>query len=143
MTTPVIHHVGLSVRDIEASTDWYVRVLGLAVVAEIPEPAPMVILMSDRGQAIDLREDPAVEPHPFSQAHAGLDHVGFVVADRAELQMWEQRLAEHGVTRSPVVPSPFGEHLNFRDPDGIPLEFFLPATAVAATADATPDLVEV
>ena len=31
------------------------------------------------------------------------------------------------VDRSPIEESPFGWHLNFRDPDGIPLEFYLPA----------------
>ena len=30
-----------------------------------------------------------------------------------------------------MVESPFGWHVNFRDPDGIPLEFFLPVAAVA------------
>ena len=126
MPTPVIHHVGLSVRDVEASTDWYVRLLGLAVVAEMSEPAPMVILMSKDGQAIDLREDPEVGPERFTQTHAGLDHVGFSVRDRQELDEWERLLAEQEVERSEIAESPFGWHLNFRDPDGIPLEFFLP-----------------
>ena len=126
MSTPVLHHVGLSVRDVEASTDWYVRLLGLTVVAEISEPAQMVVRRSPQGQAIDLREDPEVGPERFTQVHAGLDHVGFVVADRDELEGWEHRLAERDVERSAVVESPFGWHLNFRDPDGIPLEFFLP-----------------
>ena len=126
MPSPVIHHVGLSVRDIETSTDWYVRLFGLTVVAEMTEPAPMVVLMSPQGQAIDLREDPDVGPDRFTQTYAGLDHVGFVVADRAELDAWQQLLVEEDVERSEIAESPFGWHLNFRDPDGIPLEFFLP-----------------
>ena len=71
MTTPVIHHVGLSVHDIEKSTDWYVRMFGLTVVAEFDAPAPMKVMMTDDGQAIDLRQDPAVTPGDFTQEHVG------------------------------------------------------------------------
>jgi hypothetical protein len=37
------------------------------------------------------------------------------------------KLADLGVENSGPETSPFGTHLNFRDPDGIPMEFFLPA----------------
>jgi catechol 2,3-dioxygenase-like lactoylglutathione lyase family enzyme len=131
MTTPVIHHVGLSVHDIEKSTDWYVRMFGLTVVAEFDAPAPMKVMMTDDGQAIDLRQDPAVTPGDFTQEHVGLDHIGFVCSSREELDTWRQRLQDEGVADSGVVESPFGWHVNFRDPDGIPLEFFLPVAAVA------------
>ena len=39
------------------------------------------------------------------------------------------RLGELGVENSGPESSPFGTHLNFRDPDGIAMEFFLPATS--------------
>ena len=130
MATPVIHHIGLSVHDIDKSTDWYVRMFGVDVVAEFDEPAPMKVLMTPDGQAIDLRQDPAVTPEQFTQEHVGLDHVGFVVRTRVELDAWHGRLVDEGVVESGVVESPFGWHVNFRDPDGIPLEFFLPRSAV-------------
>lgn len=131
MNTPVIHHIGLSVRDIEASTEWYGRILGLECVAKFDEPAPMRILMSPDGQAIDLRQDPDVTSDSFTVRNIGLDHVGFVVQSRAELEDWRRTLTEAGVVQSEIAESPFGWHLNFRDPDEIPLEFFLPATAVS------------
>lgn len=131
MTAPTLQHIALSVRDIEKSTDWYTRLFDLAVVAEFSEPAPMKVLMAPSGQAVDLRQDPNVRPGDFTQEYVGLDHVGFVCADRSELDAWEQRLQDEGVVRSDIVQSPFGWHLNFRDPDGIPLEFFLPASAGA------------
>jgi catechol 2,3-dioxygenase-like lactoylglutathione lyase family enzyme len=131
MTTPVIHHVGLSVHDIEKSTDWYVRLFGLTVVAEFDVPAPMKVLMTDDGQAIDLRQDPDVTPGDFTQEHVGLDHIGFVCSSREELDTWRRRLQEEGIADSGVVESPFGWHVNFRDPDGIPLELFLPVAAAA------------
>jgi len=127
MPTPLIHHVGLSVRDIEKSANWYTDLFGLALAAEVEEPAPMKILMTPRGQAIDLRQDPAVEPGEFSQERVGLDHLAFVCADRAELDSWLEVLSTHGVENSGIVESPFGLHVNFRDPDQIALEFYLPA----------------
>ena len=131
MTTPVIHHVGLSVHDIEASTEWYVRMFDLNVVAEFDEPAPMKVLMTPDGQAIDLRQDPAVTREGFTQEHVGLDHIGFVCRGRDELDTWQRKLQDEGVPESGVVESPFGWHVNFRDPDGIPLEFFLPRPAAS------------
>ena len=127
MTAPVIHHVALSVHDIDKSADWYVRLFDLTLVAEIDDPAPMKIFMTPQGQAIDLRQDPDATPERFTQVHVGLDHVGFVCADRGELDGWQRRMRDMGVEESGITASPFGWHLNFRDPDGIPLEFFLPA----------------
>ncbi|HYN75354.1 MAG TPA: VOC family protein [Candidatus Limnocylindria bacterium] len=127
MTTPVLHHIALSVHDIDKSADWYTRLFDLTLVAEVEEPAPMKIFMTPKGQAIDLRQDPAVAPEAFTQERVGLDHVGFVCADRPELDTWLARLQEFGVLESVITESPFGWHLNFRDPDGIPFEFFLPA----------------
>ncbi len=129
MPAPVLHHIALSVRDIDASTDWYTRLFDLTLVAEVEDPAPMKIFMTPGGQAIDLRQDPQAVAAPFDQRCIGLDHVGFVCGDRAELDAWNSRLDDHGVENSGVVASPFGSHLNFRDPDGIALEFFLPAAA--------------
>ncbi len=132
MTTPVLQHIALSVHDIDKSADWYARLFDLTLVAEFDEPAPMKVFMTPDGQAIDLRQDPAVAPDQFTQERVGLDHIGFVCSDRADLDQWYARLRDHGVEMSEIVPSPFGWHLNFRDPDGIPLEFYLPAAAVSS-----------
>jgi catechol 2,3-dioxygenase-like lactoylglutathione lyase family enzyme len=132
MSTPVLQHIAFSVHDIDKSADWYVRLFDLTLVAEVEEPAPMKIFMTPQGQAIDLRQDPAVAPEGFTQERVGLDHVGFVCSERAELDAWQRRLQDHGVVESGIEASPFGWHLNFRDPDGIPLEFFLPATSEAS-----------
>jgi glyoxylase I family protein len=129
MSAPFLHHVALSVRDIDRSADWYARLLELTLVAEFDDPAPMKVFMTPHGQAIDLRQDPDVSPEPFTQTHVGLDHVAFSVADEAELGAWLALFRANGVTESGITVSPFGSHLNLRDPDGIPLEFFLPATS--------------
>jgi len=128
MPAPLLQHVALSVRDIDKSADWYTQLFDLTLAAEFEEPAPMKVYLTTAGQALDLRQDPHVVQEGFTQARVGLDHVAFVCADRAELDGWLAKLAEFGVENSGVVSSPFGLHLNFRDPDGIPFEFYLPAT---------------
>jgi glyoxylase I family protein len=129
MSAPALHHIALSVHDIDKSADWYARLFDLTLLAEVDAPAPMKIFVTPAGQAIDLRQDPNVTAPAFTQEHVGLDHVAFVCSDRADLDAWRVRLQEHGVLESGIEESPFGWHLNFRDPDGIPWEFFLPAAA--------------
>lgn len=121
-----LQHVALSVTDIARSGVWYEKLFGLAKVAEFTRPAPMAVYMTTDGQAIDLRQDPDVVAEPFSEKRVGLDHVAFVCADHGELDDWCDKLDDLGVPYS-TETSPFGAHVNFRDPDAIPLEFFLPA----------------
>ena len=124
-----IQHVALSVTDITKSGPWYQELFGFQKVAEFAEPAPMEIYMTPDGQALDLRQDPDVTHERFTEKRPGLDHLAFVCADRTELDEWLQRIQELGVENSGLESSPFGTHLNLKDPDGIPLEFFLPAAA--------------
>jgi len=127
-----LQHVALTVTDIARSGPWYEELFGFTKVAEFDQPAPMQIYLTPDGQALDLRQPADVDPAPFTERHVGLDHLAFVCADQAELDAWQARLAEMDVATSGVEQSPFGSHLNFRDPDGIALEFYLPATAAQA-----------
>ncbi|MGP3982464.1 VOC family protein [Streptomyces sp. KR80] len=63
----------------------------------------------------------------FDPARVGLDHLGFHVADREQLEAWRSRLDAQRVTHPGLVEDPFGMHLSFKDPDIIALEFFCPA----------------
>lgn len=123
-----IQHVALSVTDIARSGPWYQALFGFQKVAEFADP-PLEIYLTPDGQALDLRQDPDVRPEPFTQTHVGLDHLAFVCLDRDDFDAWRTRLEELGIENSGVQESPFGLHLNFRDPDGIALEFYLPAAA--------------
>jgi catechol-2,3-dioxygenase len=127
MVAPLLQHVALSVRDIDKSAEWYTELFDLTLAAEFDEPAPMKVYLTTAGQALDLRQDPDVVQEDFTQSRVGLDHVAFVCADRPELDFWLSRLNDFGVANSGIVESPFGLHVNFRDPDGIPFEFYLPA----------------
>jgi len=63
---------------------------------------------------------------PFTERRPGLDHVAFAAADRGELERWEKRLDQLGVTHGSINDAGYGSGLSFRDPDGLPLEFFAP-----------------
>ncbi len=47
-------------------------------------------------------------------------------ANRAELEKWAKRLDDLGVKHGGIKDTRYGSGVSFRDPDGIPLEFFAP-----------------
>ncbi len=86
----------------------------------------IVLVHESSGLIIGLNQHHETVGDKFDEHRPGLDHVGFSVTDRAELDAWQVRLEEHGVDFSPVRDSPSGSGaaLVFRDPDNIQLEFW-------------------
>lgn len=123
-----ISHLDLTVSDAEKSAVWYAETLGLrrARRADLDNRIMIVLVHPDTGLVIGLNQHHEQIPDRFDEHRPGLDHVGFGVADRAELDRWQQRLEELGVEHSPVTDSPSGSGtaLVFRDPDNIQLELF-------------------
>lgn len=123
-----ISHLDLSVSDAERSAAWYVDTLGLrrARRADLDNRIMIVLVHPATGLVIGLNEHHEPTADRFDEHRPGLDHVGFTVTDRDELDRWEQRLTELGVEHSPVTDSPSGSGtaLVFRDPDNIQLEFW-------------------
>jgi catechol 2,3-dioxygenase-like lactoylglutathione lyase family enzyme len=141
-----IHHLGLTVRDADASAAWYVEVLGFHRVGEFESPDGACRKVFLRHDGLQVRLGLAQHRHGsqdlFDETRVGLDHLAFAVADRAELDGWATRLADLAVVHSPAVPanSILGATvLVLRDPDNIQLEFFVdpsePAPADAGAAD--------
>ncbi|HKP42095.1 VOC family protein [Mycobacterium sp.] len=129
-----IHHFSVTVRDIEASAAWYQRVFRAdRVPMEFPhyereETGYGVLLVEPRsGLAIGLHANTGNAGEQFDEARTGLDHVGFNVATREELEAWTAWLDEAGVEHSGIRTGdvPFGfATVVFRDPDNIQLELF-------------------
>jgi glyoxylase I family protein len=141
MTMPAdvtLHHLALTVSDLEASLAWYQEIFGLAVVMEAPHPGGTGIVMGNQQRTlmIVLHRHDVNEGERFSERRTGMDHAGFMVATREDLERWQDHLEAHGVTRStqadgpltqsPIADTPYGFILVFRDPDNIQLEFFAP-----------------
>jgi glyoxylase I family protein len=122
-----IHHVALCVTDLEASTEWYQRVLGATPVMQGMElqPGHTITLLACGQLMIGLHVDEKGESGDrFSEFRVGLDHIGFGCASRTEVEEWAARLDELGVPHSGIQDVPYGHMLVFRDPDNIQLEFF-------------------
>jgi catechol 2,3-dioxygenase-like lactoylglutathione lyase family enzyme len=119
-----VDHLGLSVTDLDVSERFYTGVLGLDRLVDFGE----VRVLIDRPSSftLSLSRHDGVRPGPFSELTVGLDHLGLTAASREELEEWEDRFRAAGVPYTPIRDMPFGWHLNFRDPDGIALEFFVP-----------------
>lgn len=123
-----ISHLDLSVSDVEASADWYARVLGLRRLrrSDLGNRIMIVLVHPPTGLVVGLNQHHEPAADRFDERRPGLDHVGFGVTERAELDAWQRRLAELGVEHSPVTDSPSGSGaaLVFRDPDNIQLELW-------------------
>ena len=122
-----IHHVSVTVTDIERSVPWYSALLGLTKLMEESHPDgtgyAVVLGKPDWSMCVGLHTHPTNERERFSESRTGLDHVGFMVSGRAELDAWESKLTEPGVEHSPVNDQGGYAVLVFRDPDNIQLEF--------------------
>jgi glyoxylase I family protein len=141
LSTPSLHHIALTVTSFETSLPWYERVFGIGYQMEEAHEGGVGKLLTDPEWRliIVLHEHEANEREQFSPTRTGLDHVGFVVPGRADLEAWQAHLEEHGVartavadrplTQSAIADRPYGSVLVFRDPDNIQLEFFAPPSS--------------
>jgi catechol-2,3-dioxygenase len=121
-----INHVGVTVTDIERSTPWYSQVFGFTKLMEETHPdgtgRVVVLGKPDWSTCIGLHTHPANANESFSETRTGLDHVAFLVPNRADLDNWQAHLADLAVDHSPVNDRPGYSVLVFRDPDNIQLE---------------------
>lgn len=125
-----VDHFALTVTDLDVSQRFYTEVLGFLALLDFGQAR--VCMHKPTGFTIALMQHPGSTRAPFTELNTGMDHIGFAVASRAELVMWEERFQAAGVTYSAIQDTPLGHHLNFRDPDGIALEFSASSDAYAA-----------
>ena len=129
-----MHHIALTVRDLDASTSWYSSVFSLGHLMDVPHEGGVgrILASADMGLVFALHAHESSGGEPFAETRTGLDHIGIVVPLRTDLEQWQDHLAEHGVaraqhadkplTQSPIADEAYGSVLVFRDPDNIQLE---------------------
>ena len=113
-----IDHLSLSVNELDESQHFYIDVLDFMLLVDFGEVR--VLLDRPTGFTLSLVRHSTGRRGPFSELNPGLDHVGLTASTRDELVEWERRFETAGVVYTPIRDMPFGSHLNFRDPDGIP-----------------------
>ena len=121
-------HVSLTVTDLAVSGPWYQKVFeGQQVFAGDDGVSLVELYLIPDNLLLGLRQHTSTgSDERFAFDRCGLDHLGLHVGDRAELDAWDAKLTELGVESSGIVESPYGQHVNFKDPDGIALELYLP-----------------
>jgi glyoxylase I family protein len=135
---PHVHHVALTVSDLDASVAWYEEVFAVGYLMDAPHEGGTARILADPEWTLmfALHRHDANRGEPFAETRTGLDHVGFLVPTRDDLERWQEHLQRHGVvraeradkplTQSPISDQPYGSVLVFRDPDNIQLELFAP-----------------
>jgi len=133
-----LHHIALTVRDLDASVEWYEQVFGIKHQMDAPhEGGEARLPANDTFQlVIVLHRHDANTGETFLESRTGLDHVGLGVPTRDDLVAWQAHLELHGVaraaaadqplTQSAIADEPYGYVLVFRDPDNLQLELFAP-----------------
>jgi glyoxylase I family protein len=136
-----VHHLRLTVTDVERSRAFYTELLGFQIAMDTPPPADDPyhdlatdllqdgIVMVNGNLLLGLRPvDTARARDRFDPFRCGLDHLSFAVADRAELEAAAQAFTERGVEHSDITDlPPFSiAVLPFKDPDGMALELTAP-----------------
>ncbi len=138
VTPTRLHHLALTVTDLDASVRWYGDVFDVHFLMEAPHQGGVGRVLADATNElmIVLHRHDTNDGRVFGETTTGLDHAGFIVPTRADLEAWQAHLEAHGVarmdvaekplTQSPIADEPYGSVLVFRDPDNIQLEIFSP-----------------
>jgi catechol 2,3-dioxygenase-like lactoylglutathione lyase family enzyme len=129
-----ISHVAFTVTDLDVSERFYTEVLDFVTVMDVGYGR--ILLHPGTGFGLALLRHEGARGGAFTELTTGLDHLGLTAASRAELEEWEQRFAELGVTYTPIRDMEMGSHLNFRDPDDIALELSCPNDLLLAAQEA-------
>jgi glyoxylase I family protein len=120
-----VGHIALTVTDPKRSADFYNRLFDAQTVLTVEDDIGPLTICASPAMMFGFRTHPSTgEADRFDPARVGLDHLGFHVADRRQLEAWQVRLDEQGVTNSGIIEDESGLHLNAKDPDSIALEFF-------------------
>ncbi|HEX8919507.1 MAG TPA: VOC family protein [Chloroflexota bacterium] len=123
-----VHHINLSVMDLDRSAEWYERVLGLQKGWEMEDTEgrgkKKILLHSSSPFRLVLSMHQANPGTAASEFRTGLDHLAFGVPDRTALEEWQRHFDALGVEHTPIKEGATGWLIIFRDPDNIQLEIY-------------------
>ena len=121
-----VSHIALTVTDLDRSQAWYEDLFGIQKLMEGEEEGIRYCVNIHPGSnlILGLRQHAAGSGDEFTPERTGMDHVAFGCGDRTELEKWQSIFEEKGITYTPIIDTPYGHVLNFKDPDNIALEMF-------------------
>jgi glyoxylase I family protein len=133
-----IHHLRLTVTDVQRSREFYTSLLGFEVAVESPpddDPSAAEVYKVLFGGVVMIRGSLIMGLRPLAPAgdrfdpdRVGLDHLSFGVPGREDLEEAVRLFDERGVVHGVITRlGSFGiDVLPFEDPDGIQLELTAP-----------------
>jgi catechol 2,3-dioxygenase-like lactoylglutathione lyase family enzyme len=136
--TDGVHHLRLTVTDLERSRKFYTSLLGFDVAVESPpddDPSAAEVFKILFGGIVMIRGNLLMGLRPMAPAgdkfdpdRVGLDHLSFGVASRSDLDQALALFDENGVPHGEITTlAGFGiDVLPFEDPDGVQLELTAP-----------------
>ncbi|GLF98770.1 VOC family protein [Streptomyces yaizuensis] len=122
-----LHHVGITVSDLERSVRWYEEKLGMVqwMKESFPGGRTAGMMRPGTGVHLGLTQHDSGTGEEFAPQRTGLDHLTFAAGSLDELHGWRGHLASLGVEcsevreyKEPIVFALF----TFTDPDGVALE---------------------
>jgi glyoxylase I family protein len=132
LSTGAIHHLRLTVTDVDRARAFYTNVLGFQTVMEIPTG----VLLGNGHLILGIGPAPdasrALSGDRFDENRVGLDHLSFSVGSRSELEQAIRLFDDNGVPYGEIEdlgPTIAMYTLAFRDPDNIQLELTAPYSA--------------
>lgn len=130
ISSGAVHHLTLTVTNLQRSLNFYTEVLGFQVAMEL---GPTRSIISNGGAMVALGTAPdperAIPGDRFDENRVGLDHLSFSLGSRQELDQAVRLFDEKGIPHGEIKD--LGETLGlcvlaFRDPDNIQLELTAP-----------------
>ncbi len=112
--TSGMRHVALCVKDIEACETFYADLLGMTVEWH-PDTDNIYLTSGNDNLALHRESSPDPEQRPQR-----LDHIGFIIDDLKQVDVWHDFLVEQGVTikKSPKTHRDGARSFYCLDPDG-------------------------
>ena len=132
-STPAVHHITLTVTDLDRSTEWYCEVLHGTVIAErSAESFQRNLVRLPSGLILGLTQHSATVPDDrFDPSRVGLDHLSLAVPTASDVQAWVADLGARGIPHDPIVRAPTATLVVCYDPDGIPVEIYAPTSSTS------------
>jgi glyoxylase I family protein len=123
-----VHHLALSVTDVDRSAAWYAAMLGFERLAErsTEQFRRLLLRHPDSGLLLTLLSHHGSRPVPFDETRTGLDHLAFRVPSPDDVDAWKRWLEGRHVACSDVKDGalPDSRLITFRDPDAIQIECY-------------------
>ncbi|MBT4701566.1 MAG: hypothetical protein HOB79_10890 [Rhodospirillaceae bacterium] len=117
-----LHHVVLNVSDLDASIEFYEKVLGLTLAARSEERRSAFLSFGDEHHDLALFER-ATGPSP-EDTQPGLVHMGWKLNDYDELKAAYEELLQMGMDVFRTIQHNVTNSVYLKDPDGMVVELF-------------------